>query len=78
MFFLVLYLSLTSLSSLPVWREDARVFLADRGSGVYGTSAYVASVVLFDIIPYRYCTNTKCVTCFIKILFQVTFSLLSI
>ena len=53
MFFLVLYLSLTSLSSLPVWREDARVFLADRGSGVYGTSAYVVSVVLFDIVPYR-------------------------
>jgi len=38
MFFLLLYLSLLSLTSLPIWREDQHLFVAERGSGIYTTS----------------------------------------
>jgi ABC-type multidrug transport system permease subunit len=53
MFFLVLYLSLLALTSLSVWREDQRLFVAERGSGIYCTSSYVAASFLFDVLPYR-------------------------
>ena len=43
LFFVLLYLTLMSLSSLPVWREDRLLFLRERASGVYGTNAYFAS-----------------------------------
>jgi ABC-type multidrug transport system permease subunit len=53
MFFLVLYLSLLSLTSLPIWREDQQLFVAERGSGIYATSPYVLATILFDVLPYR-------------------------
>jgi ABC-type multidrug transport system ATPase subunit/ABC-type multidrug transport system permease subunit len=53
MFFLVLYLSLLALTSLPVWREEQRLFKAERGSGIYGASSYVVATVFFDVLPYR-------------------------
>ena len=53
LFFVLLYLTLMSLSSLPVWREDRLLFLRERASGVYGTNAYFASTLLFDILPMR-------------------------
>jgi len=53
MFFLVLYLSLLSLTSLPIWRDDQQLFVAERGSGIYDTSPYVLAALLFDVLPYR-------------------------
>jgi ATP-binding cassette subfamily G (WHITE) protein 2 len=53
MFFLLVYLSLLSLTSLPLWREDQLLFVAERGSGIYSTSPYVLATILFDVLPYR-------------------------
>ena len=53
MFFIVLYLGLSSLSSVPVWSEDRLLFLRERASGAYTTFAYFTSMVLFDILPMR-------------------------
>jgi len=53
MFFIVLYLGLASLSSVPVWNEHKLLFLRERASGAYGTMAHFTSVVLFDIVPMR-------------------------
>ena len=53
MFFLVIYLSLLALTSLPVWREEQRLFKAERGSGIYGASSYVVATIFFDVLPYR-------------------------
>ncbi len=50
---MLLYLSLSSLSSLPVWRDDRLVFTRERAAGAYGTAAYFTSVVLFDFLPLR-------------------------
>jgi ATP-binding cassette subfamily G (WHITE) protein 2 len=36
LFFMMLYLTLMSLSSLPVWREDRLLFLRERANRVYG------------------------------------------
>jgi ATP-binding cassette subfamily G (WHITE) protein 2 len=53
LFFMLLYLTLMSLSSLPVWREDRLLFLRERASGAYGTDAYFTSMVCFDIFILR-------------------------
>ncbi|WZN64353.1 pleiotropic drug resistance-like ABC transporter [Chloropicon roscoffensis] len=53
MFFIVLYLGLASLSSVPVWNENRLLFLRERASGLYSTFAYFTSMVLFDILPMR-------------------------
>lgn len=53
LFFLLLYLSLLSLTSLPVWREDRRLFLSESIGGAYGHLAYFTSVALADILLVR-------------------------
>ncbi|GIL74182.1 hypothetical protein Vretifemale_4181, partial [Volvox reticuliferus] len=53
LFFMLLFLSLLSLSSLPVWRDEALLFMRERASGVYGTAAYFTAVVLWDVLPLR-------------------------
>ena len=53
MFFCLTYFSLISLSSLPLWRDDVRIFIHERASGAYGTLAYYAATVLCDVAPYR-------------------------
>ena len=53
LFFMLLYLSLMSLSSLPIWRDDRLVFMRERAAGAYGTAAYFTAVVLFDFLPLR-------------------------
>jgi ABC-type multidrug transport system ATPase subunit len=53
LFFMLLYLSFMTLSSLPVWREERLLFLRERAAGAYGTAAYFTAVVLFDILPLR-------------------------
>ena len=42
-----------SLSSLPAWHADRLLFLRERAAGVYGTNAYFAAVMLFDVLPLR-------------------------
>ena len=53
LFFMLLYLSMMSLSSLPVWSQDRLLFLRERAAGAYCTNAYFVAIVLFDIIPLR-------------------------
>ncbi|GIL42172.1 hypothetical protein Vafri_236 [Volvox africanus] len=53
LFFMLLFLALLSLSSLPVWRDEALLFMRERASGVYGTAAYFTAVVLWDVLPLR-------------------------
>jgi ATP-binding cassette subfamily G (WHITE) protein 2 len=53
LFFIILYLALMSLSSLPIWKEDQVLFRRERASGVYGTDAYFTAVVLFDVVILR-------------------------
>ena len=53
LFFIILYLTLMSLSSLPIWKEDQVLFRRERASGVYGTNAYFTAVILFDIAVLR-------------------------
>ena len=52
-FFIVLYLSLVSLSSIPIWREERVLFMRERSAGAYTTAAYFVSITLFDLIPMR-------------------------
>jgi hypothetical protein len=44
LFFALLYLSLMTLSSLPVWREERLLYVRERDSGAYGTGAYYIAV----------------------------------
>ena len=53
LFFILIFLTLMSLSSLPVWKEDRLLFMRERANRVYGTNAYFVSTVLFDILPMR-------------------------
>lgn len=53
LFFMLLFLSLISLSSLPIWKEDMLLFFRERDSGAYSTSPYFLARVLFDVLPLR-------------------------
>ena len=53
LFFMLLFLSLMSLSSLPVWSQDRLLFLRERAAGCYSTNAYFAATLLFDFVPLR-------------------------
>lgn len=53
LFFLLLFLSLMSLSSLPIWHEERLLFRRERDTSTYGTSAYFVAVYLYDILPLR-------------------------
>ena len=50
---LSVFQALMSLSSIPIWRDQHVLFERERAAGVYGTPAYYAAVVLFDILPMR-------------------------
>lgn len=52
-FFILLFLSLLSLSSLPIWAESMLLFRRERDAGAYSTTAYYAARVLFDAVPLR-------------------------
>ena len=52
-FFILLYMSVASLSSLPVWRDEQLLFRREKGAGCYGSGSYFVSVVLLDFIPMR-------------------------
>jgi ATP-binding cassette, subfamily G (WHITE), member 2 len=52
-FFILLFLSLLSLSSLPIWKEAMLLFYRERDAGAYGTTAFFAAHSLFELIPLR-------------------------
>lgn len=52
-FFVILYLSLVSLSSIPVWQTERGLFLRERAAGLYNTPAYVATAVAADLLVMR-------------------------
>ena len=53
LFFLLLYLSLMALSSLPIWRDERLLLMRERAAGLYNTPAYFTAVVMFDLLPLR-------------------------
>jgi ATP-binding cassette subfamily G (WHITE) protein 2 len=52
-FFTVLYLSLASLTSLPVWQEERILVQRERAAGLYSAPAYVVCTVAFDLLTMR-------------------------
>jgi hypothetical protein len=52
-FFTILYLSLASLSSLPVWQEERALCARERAAGVYSSGAYLACTIAFDLLTMR-------------------------
>ena len=52
-FFILLFLTLMSLSSLPVWREDDLLSRREILTGAYGVDGYFVSQVAFDVIVVR-------------------------
>ena len=40
-------------SSLPIWRDEQRIFIHERAAGAYGTGAYFSATIVCDLIPYR-------------------------
>lgn len=53
LFVMLLFLSMMTLGSLPIWRDSTLLFRRERGSMVYGTAAYYLSIIMFDILPNR-------------------------
>lgn len=53
LFFILMYFSLMSLSSMPLWHEGRLLFVRERASGLYGTTSYFLSILLFDVLPMR-------------------------
>jgi len=52
-FFILLFQSIMSLSSLPIWRDQYLVFHQERVARAYSTFSYFVSVAIFDLIPLR-------------------------
>jgi ATP-binding cassette, subfamily G (WHITE), member 2 len=52
-FFTVLYLSLASLTSLPVWQEERVLVMRERAAGVYSAPAYVVCTIALDLLTMR-------------------------
>ena len=53
LFFMLFYLALLSMSSLPVWRDEYLLFAHERASNIYGNLSYFLSVVLMDVLLVR-------------------------
>ena len=53
LFFILLYLALISLGSIPVWHQDYKVFLKEQSSGLYRIWTYFLAVVLNEFILLR-------------------------
>ena len=53
LFFILWYLSMMTVGSLPVWHDDCQVFMRERASRVYSTTSHFIAVVLYDVIILR-------------------------
>jgi hypothetical protein len=52
-FFFLCFLMLASLADLGVFQEERLMFMRERASGAYGSSAYFASKIFAEIFPLR-------------------------
>jgi ATP-binding cassette subfamily G (WHITE) protein 2 len=52
-FFILCYITLSSLADLGVWQEERIIFMRERASGAYGALAYILSKLLCEIVPLR-------------------------
>ena len=52
-FFILLYLGMTSLGLLPIWREQWILFLKENASGTYTSFAYFLNMVLYEVFLTR-------------------------
>ncbi|QDZ23693.1 ABC transporter [Chloropicon primus] len=52
-FFILLYLGMTSLGLLPIWREQWILFLKENASGTYSSFAYFLNMVVYEVILTR-------------------------
>ena len=53
LFFMLFYLGLLSMSSLPVWRDEQALYAHERRAGAYSDGAYFCAVVLCDLLLVR-------------------------
>jgi ABC-type multidrug transport system ATPase subunit/ABC-type multidrug transport system permease subunit len=53
LFFVVLYFSIISMSSIGTIVSDKEIFLRDRAAGLYTVEPYFASKVICDLLPLR-------------------------
>lgn len=53
LFFIVIYFSLISMSSIGAIVNDKETFLRERAAGLYTTEPFFASKVLCDVLPLR-------------------------
>ena len=52
-FFVALYLSLVSLSSVPVWQVERALFMRERAAGAYTSAAYLITTIAYDLLFMR-------------------------
>jgi hypothetical protein len=60
-FFILFYLALLSMSSLPVWRDEHALHAHERAAGAYGDAAYFGAVVVCDVLLVRALPPLACV-----------------
>ena len=53
LFFILLYLSMISLGSIPVWHQERKVFLKEHSSGLYRIWTYFLAVVFNEFVLLR-------------------------
>ena len=52
-FFMLAYMSVMSLSSLPLWEDQRVVFVHEYSLGTYSAAAAFATTVVMDFVPLR-------------------------
>ncbi|CAG9464674.1 unnamed protein product, partial [Pedinophyceae sp. YPF-701] len=53
LYFILLFLSLMSMSALPIWRASKTLMLKESSGGVYSPFAWVAAALASDVLPMR-------------------------
>ena len=53
LFFILLYLAMISLGSVPVWHQNYKVFLKEHSSGMYRIWTYFLAVVMNEFVLLR-------------------------
>ena len=52
-FFIVMYMSITCLTVIPIWMEDFKVLFRESHSLIYTLKAYFLSTLIIDIVVMR-------------------------
>jgi ABC-type multidrug transport system ATPase subunit len=53
LFFILIYLQLLGLTSLPIWREERLLFRSETSAGLYFPSSYLAATGCVDLLLVR-------------------------